>query len=286
MVFPACTVPASGKKTSASYLLPSIIPPNYGNISTSNEGLNLYQKDDEKSYYYRGKVENNYVSFANKIWRIIKINSDNSIKIILEQPSTYMKYSENNEYADYTGLRYIYNDQTVDNNITEYLNNWYKENITDKGLDSYVMITSFCNDSNNFKNGYQTLFNGYSRLVSNKQPSLICDKNNNDFGGTYIQKVGLITADEVSLAGGVYNQDNTDYYLYNKETFATITPFSFNIVGYRRISDIFTVDSNGKLTSSHTTDEIGIRPVISLDPTLTVTGDGTIDRPYIIDLDE
>ena len=36
------------------------------------------------SYYYRGSVENNYVYFANRYWRIIRINGDGTIRIIYD----------------------------------------------------------------------------------------------------------------------------------------------------------------------------------------------------------
>ena len=40
--------------------------------------------DDGASYYYRGSVENNYVYFANRYWRIIRINGDGSIRMIYD----------------------------------------------------------------------------------------------------------------------------------------------------------------------------------------------------------
>jgi len=36
------------------------------------------------SYYYRGAVENNYVKFAGKFWRIIRINGDGSLRMIYD----------------------------------------------------------------------------------------------------------------------------------------------------------------------------------------------------------
>ena len=35
------------------------------------------------SYYFRGAVENNYVEFANKCWRIVRVTGDGSIKLTL-----------------------------------------------------------------------------------------------------------------------------------------------------------------------------------------------------------
>ena len=40
------------------------------------------------SYYFRGTVENNYVEFANKCWRIVRVTGDGSIKLALFNNNT------------------------------------------------------------------------------------------------------------------------------------------------------------------------------------------------------
>ena len=42
------------------------------------------QDDYGVSYYYRGAVEDNYVTFADMCWRIVRIQGDGSVKLILE----------------------------------------------------------------------------------------------------------------------------------------------------------------------------------------------------------
>ena len=34
------------------------------------------------SYYYRGDVKNNWVSFAGFLWQVIRVNGDNSVRLI------------------------------------------------------------------------------------------------------------------------------------------------------------------------------------------------------------
>ena len=61
------------------------------NMKTQNiSGKGLYVAEDDygDSYYYRGKVENNYLSFAGFIWRIVRINGDGSIRLIYSGTST------------------------------------------------------------------------------------------------------------------------------------------------------------------------------------------------------
>lgn len=57
-------------------------------VNLSNSGLYMAMDDYGKSYYYRGSVENNYVSFAGFIWRIVRINGDGSIRMIYSGTST------------------------------------------------------------------------------------------------------------------------------------------------------------------------------------------------------
>ena len=57
-------------------------------VNLSNSGLYMAEDDYGKSYYYRGSINNNYVSFAGFIWRIIRINGDGSIRMIYSGTST------------------------------------------------------------------------------------------------------------------------------------------------------------------------------------------------------
>lgn len=255
--------------------------PDYSNASYTNEGLYSTSADNGNYYYYRGVVSNNYVNFANLTWRIVGINPDNSIKLILEKSATSMHYSENINAIDYTGLKYIYNSETINNNVSTYLEQWYKTNIIDTDYDKYVVASSFCNDSSNFVNSYHTYFNGYTRLITDKRPTAVCPGTNADFGGIYKQKVGLISADEVALAGGVHNINNYNYYLYNGESFFTMTGAEY----YNYTAYLFFVTNTGAIKTTPTNSTYGIRPVINLDSTLTVSGSGTIDNPYTIDIE-
>ena len=55
---------------------------------TETDGLYMAEDDEGESYYYRGAVKNNYVSFAGFIWRIIRRNGDGSVRMIYSGKST------------------------------------------------------------------------------------------------------------------------------------------------------------------------------------------------------
>ena len=62
--------------------------PDFSKTATTDEGLFMTEDDEGESFYYRGAVKNNYVSFAGFIWRIIRRNGDGSVRMIYSGKST------------------------------------------------------------------------------------------------------------------------------------------------------------------------------------------------------
>ena len=92
--------------------------------------------------------------------------------------------------------------------------------------------------------------------------------------------VGLITADEVSMAGGVFGQNNTSYYLYNDTYYWTMSPYRTYPGGS---TSAFLLNSNGNLDASYVHFEVGVRPVINLASDVTIkSGNGSSSTPYEI----
>ena len=255
--------------------------PNFELASYGEEGLYSINMPEGKYYYYRGVVNNNYVRFANRVWRIVGINPDNSVKLILDSSVVETNYSNRSNSMDYTGYKYVYNQENVNNEIENYLENWYRENIYERGFDGYVVEEDFCNDSSNRRVNYVTIFGAYDRLVNGKMPEATCPSTTADFGGIYNQKIGLITADEVALAGGLYGMNNYNYYLYNGDTFYTASPAEY----VNNAANVFVVTNTGAIAIERTDSNLAVRPVINLISTVTYQGAGTVDNPYIIDID-
>ena len=70
--------------TSSSYTYKVIS----SNKNTTEALLASTEDDYGTSYYFRGAVKNNYVQFANKCWRIVRVNGDGSIKLVLHNDNT------------------------------------------------------------------------------------------------------------------------------------------------------------------------------------------------------
>ena len=70
--------------------------------SFENDELSVISDNDGISYFYRGNVKDNYINFDNKCWRIIRIEGDGSIKLILDDKETTCDnslYNSNGEKA-------------------------------------------------------------------------------------------------------------------------------------------------------------------------------------------
>ncbi len=108
--------------------------PDFSKTATTDEGLFMTEDDEGESYYYRGAVKNNYVSFAGFTWRIIRRNGDGSIRMIYAGKSTsdtgmtvtIGNSQVNSKYWDPTYVGYKYNEKFSlheNNETTGY--NWF-----------------------------------------------------------------------------------------------------------------------------------------------------------------
>ena len=198
------------------------------------------------------------------------------------------------------------NGNTVYNSkIKQAIDNWYVgTTLKDNPLISQDQI--FCNDRtvstsevNYSTTNYTTLtiwnsteeyyYGAYGRVRKSKSPILTCPTESDKFTSkksslgnkalTY--PVGLITADEVAMAGGVfYPEDNNTYYLYTNRVYylgsSSMYDSNFNC------AIEFTVNSSGALYGASVNGLSGIRPVISLSSEVKFSGDGTYNNPYIV----
>ena len=149
-------------------------------VSTADEALLASAEDDYgTSYYFRGAVTNNYVEFANKCWRIVRVGGDDSVKLILHNDNTKKvanpfdaaNNSTSAAFARYSGTTYTsafnssHNDNayvgfkygtagasdyatthanTNNSTILTNLETWYNNNL--KTYEKVIADTVWCND--------------------------------------------------------------------------------------------------------------------------------------------
>ena len=231
----------------------------FGEAAILDEGFLKSTDDYGVSYYFRGAVDNNNVKFANKSWKIVKINGDGSVKLVLDGTIDELtKYYES--VAEFENSK-----------VYEVLNNWYDTYLDE--YSDYIAYYKFCNDTVLEENGSN--FIAYSRIITNKIPMHIC------LGNKVNTKIGLLTADEVSMAGAT-DSENKSFYLYNeniKTSYYLLTGASIkNEVYYP-----FLVSSDGSIETNVAGNLLrSVRPVINIIKNAKVIGKGTIDEPYEI----
>ena len=276
---------------------------------------------DGTSYYYRGAVENNYLKFAGYYWRVVRINGNGSIRIIYDgtsahsngESSTDRQYgtsqfntaNNNNMYVGYMYTSGEAHGTGTSSAIKTNVDKFY----TDK-LASYASKldtnAGFCGDRSNLNlqsgvgTGTVITYNkGYLR-VEESTPTLTCE-NSSDYytvssassgNKKLTYPIGLITADEVMLAGhaggvfdGSYNhmKSNNGSYLVTGNAFWTMTPAGsynpFGITGWS--ANVFYVNGSG-FDDNLTVNTYGLRPVVNLKSGVTITGSGTKTDPYVV----
>ncbi len=236
-----------------------------------NEGLIESEDDHGTFYYFRGKVENNYVFFADYLWRIVRINNDGSIKLILDTytESTGNFYNANEELSIENKMDFS------QNKMSELLNAWYKKHL--EKYEKYLISSRFCVDDAIYNNENKiNYYLGHGRLLKDFSLSYNC------LGKSYSSKIGLLSADEVVLAGATTKNANTDYYLHvpNKlVSWWTLTPSQSDDTNIT----FFEVEATGKIVSNTLGSYYrSLRPVITLTKRISVTGTGTEKDPYLI----
>ena len=304
-------------ETLLSYYPNQLTRSSFTSTVTNTTTGTIYYADTSKgrTYYFAGNPTDNWVRFGGFYWRIIRINEDGTLRLIYQgtaanttgtntqiQTSTFS--INNNTYNDNAYLGYMFTLNQVhglgsNSGIKAVLDQWYKNNLTSVA-DKIDGNAGFCGDrqpstSNSSTNGSggtgttQTYYAAYIRLYgSNKVPTFECQNDSDLYtasgtengNGVLTYPIGLITADEVAYAGGVWNIANQSYYLYTGRVYYTLSPCYFN--GSTAV--MFSVDSNdGDLGYTSVDSVFGVRPVINLKADVTISkGNGSAGNPFIV----
>ena len=264
--------------------------------TSTDKGLFVQKDDSTKSnygfptYYYKGNITNNYVSFGtyksnlsncvvaendkvncgvvanendNILWRIVRINEDGSLKLAMEKDiSTFTTYNVANNNSNYIGGE------------------------TKTAIDNFFDSTFSIDEKKNVIIGNFCLYNGdytetANAVILNSEPTIVCTN-----GSTILNtKPGMLSAMDIVFAGGISfaqsTSSNYKIFLDNNTPFWTLTPF---------------FDTHVFLLAKHPTsiyinystpvqnNSASPRLVINLKPdVLVASGNGTESSPYVIE---
>ena len=285
-------------------------------VETTNGYLCKAKDAYGDSYYYRGNVTNNYVKFADKYWRIVRINGDGTVRVIYDGTSAHANGESsrdrqigtsafNSSYNDNAYVGYMYGQtgastyavahaNTNDSTIKAYIDNWYKTNIVGTTNEQYLADNVFCNDrsfaQNNSGTGTGTIltyyrwYNGpWESNGYNTKMMLTCFQKNDAFTVSDITKGnGALTypvgllSTDEIVLAGGWNVSNSGYYLYSGQAWWAFSPYDS-----RDGADVRSVYSGGYAHDyDSVSSDFGVRPVLNLKPEVLKYGDGTASNPY------
>ena len=287
-------------------------------LTTDNTNTLYTSTEDSKTvYYFAGNATDNWVKFGKNAsnqdlyWRIIRTNSDGSVRLLYHGTSTtatdaYIGTSAfNSSVNNIAYVSYMYGslgsipnartNQTNSSTIKTTIDNWYTSNLEAKGYTKYLSTTAvYCNDRSTSDNKY---FGARTRLETNKTPNYDCATTEDKFtvdsstgNGKLTYPIALMTADEVSFAGGLWLTNAPTWYYYNSEKGSSrgdnwwwlLSPNYWS--GSRAI--VFIVGGSnypGSLSYGDVNNALGVRPAVSLKScTLYSTGNGSASDPYTI----
>ena len=291
----------------------------FSKVLTDNNTNTLYTstEDSKTVYYFAGNATDNWVKFGKNAsnqdlyWRIIRTNSDGSVRLLYHGTSTtatdaYIRTSAfNSSHTDIAYVSYMYGslgsipnartNQTNSSTIKGVIDNWYTSNLEAKGYTKYLSTTAvYCNDRSTSDN---ESFGAYTRLKTNKTPSYDCATTEDKFtvdsstgNGKLTYPIALMTADEVSFAGGLFYTKAPTWYYYNSANGSStgdtwwwlLSPYNWD--GRARVFNVYGSSNPGYLDRNIVDGTYGVRPAISLKScTLYSTGDGSASVPYTIE---
>ena len=219
--------------TSSQITYKSILPQTIGVEKT----LSKTEDDYGDSYYYRGKVIDNYVNFAGMCWRIVRIQGDGSVKLILEDQNTTCNSSNytgnwnlgNSNFgydqSTYGSNKFVINYLNPVTNVSNSLVNKFKtfqagtlttkiKNTYNKELSDYLKSGDWCYDDTAYISSSNT--SGTPLTEERKINYYNGTTSGSFYYDSYIRLYGQSTKTPTNKCNGtILNQynDNTDMYV-------------------------------------------------------------------------
>ena len=228
-------------------------------------------------------------------------------QITVDNTNTF-KFNSSYNNPSYVGYMFTEGQQHgngTPSTIKTAIDNWYKTTTLETDAATKALVSQdqiFCNDrsattsssgtpgeiSGSMSTSTTYYYGAYVRLVTNKSPQLKCPTESDKFTSrkssignkalTY--PVGLITADEVAMAGGKFGTSNSTYYLYTNQYYWSGSPYYFSGDVSRAFE--FVVRSAGIFGGNSVYTGYGARPVVSLSSKAKLSGNGTYSNPYTV----
>ena len=218
-------------------------------------------------------------------------------------------FNANQDKAEYVGYMYTLGQQhgtSKSSDIKTYLDNWYA-NYTDLNkTGTKITDQIYCNDRTASTSNvaysttnYTTLtswnstgttyyYGAYGRIVKDNNPMLTCavdsdrftvNKINGKGNSALTYPIGLITIDELEMAGNNWSESNTNYYLHTGANYWAGSPREFYVGNGANEFDVL---GDGNLNGGYVRSKFGARGVVSLSSESKLLGSGTYNDVYTV----
>ena len=240
--------------------------------------------------------------------KVVMTESRNNSGYIRATSAGNSAFNQKSDSAEYVGYMYEIGKQhgtSQSSDIKTYLDNWYA-NYTDLNkTGTKITDQIYCNDRTASTSddtysttNYTTLtswnskgtyyYGAYGRIVYDNNPMLTCAVDSDRFTVNKIKgkgnssltyPIGLITIDELEMAGTNLSKRNTSYYLHTGASYWAGSPFVFS----GSDSSVFELDPiNGLNDGFVDTRSNGARGVVSLSSESKLLGSGTYNDVYTV----
>ena len=211
---------------------------NSNKLITKGDGFHR----DKEGYFFKGNINNNYVSFANRMFRIIRINTDGSIKLISNDIVTSFMWGDDSSYEK-SNLR-----NWLEKTNEEHSGTYYD---TIPSIDKFLIKTDYSVDtledekvtkSGEIKSDYVTTLSLNDYILANGKNSYL---NNNKIYyllGKGSDKSNLYIEDDGTIA------ESDDLTGYGVRVVITLKKNSISLHGDGSIDNPYTIDQ-GKNTN-------------------------------------
>ena len=218
-------------------------------------------------------------------------------------------FNANQDKAEYVGYMYTLGQQhgtSKSSDIKTYLDNWYA-NYTDLNkTGTKITDQIYCNDrtastsdvaysTTNYttltiwnSTGTEYYYGASGRIAKDNNPMLTCavdsdrftvNKINGKGNSSLTYPIGLITIDEVEMAGNNWSERNTSYYLLTMNDWLGSPNYFRSGVS---IAYGFYADNSGFLDLGPVSADFEVHPVVSLSSKAKLSGNGTYSNPYTV----
>ena len=257
---------------------------------------NGFGGQDGDTYYFRGNLrEENVVEFAEQTWKVIRINEDGTVRLILDYGinNNATSYQYSSPVNQFSSLYY----SNSGNYIKKTVNDWYTANITGDNATKVATGNYFCESARVIDRILDNSGGTTMTVNTNYIPDLKCvkDANNKQYVSS---SVGLITYDELLLAGEHRDDYNQSSYIFQKSgkncfnpectsfgypengfDFWTMSPGGMSGSNY---AFMWIHQSSSRLWTKNVSQTAAVRPVINLKADTIATKNKTTGH-YVVD---